>query len=72
MALKEVGIGLSPKERELLQELQAKVTALAALANELKAKFNTHTHTENTAATYTQNATTAAPASQVTSPDVTV
>lgn len=40
MALKEVGIGLSPKEREILKELQDKVAALAALANDLKAKYN--------------------------------
>lgn len=40
MALKTVGIGLAPKERELLEELQAKVTALATLANDLKAKYN--------------------------------
>lgn len=34
---------------------------LSAAVNELKADFNAHTHTENTAATYTQNATTGGP-----------
>ncbi len=72
MALKEVGMGLSPKEREILKELQDKVTELATLVNELKTKYNTHTHTENTAATYTQNATTTAPSNQVTNPDITI
>lgn len=40
MALKTVGQGLSPQLRDVLNELQSKVTGLATLANELKADHN--------------------------------
>jgi len=56
----------------VIDELQTKVTALATLANELKADHNAHVHVENAGATYTQNASTATAAAQVASPDVTI
>lgn len=34
----------------------AEIAALVAMVNDLKAKFNAHTHVENVAAAYTQNA----------------
>ena len=58
--------------RAVIEELQTKVTALAALANEIKADYNTHTHVENTAASYAQNANTQGPSATVSSGDVTI
>jgi hypothetical protein len=59
MALKPVGVH-QVSLQETIVELQAKVTSLATLANELKSDMSAHTHTENTASTYAQNATTGA------------
>jgi hypothetical protein len=58
--------------KAVIEELQTKVTALAALANEIKADYNAHTHTENTAASYAQNASTQGPSATVSSADVTI
>jgi len=55
-----------------IEELQTKVTALATLANEIKADYNAHIHVENTAASYTQNANTQGPSATVSSADVTI
>lgn len=44
----------------------------AFLVNDLKAKYNAHTHTENTAETYTQNATTQGPSATTAVADVTL
>lgn len=54
-----------------LYELARIVNQLQAAVEELKTDFNAHTHTENTAATYTQNATTSGPSVTVaaTTPD---
>ena len=70
MALKSIGTHVASLH-EAIVELQTKVTALATLANELKSDMSGHTHTENTAVSYTQNATTGA-APTVAAPDVTI
>jgi|GEM_PF-1967224 len=46
--------------RDDLNNLITKYNAAVTLINELKSSMSAHTHTENTAASYTQNATTAA------------
>ncbi len=43
-----------------MDNLVTKYNAMVTLVNELKTDMSAHTHTENTAGTYTQNATTAA------------
>uniref|UniRef100_A0A7C4TV27 Uncharacterized protein n=1 Tax=Caldisericum exile TaxID=693075 RepID=A0A7C4TV27_9BACT len=43
-----------------MDNLITKYNAMVTLVNELKTDMSAHTHTENTAASYTQNATTAA------------
>jgi pyruvate carboxylase len=44
----------------LVNDLKAKYNAAVTLINELKADLSEHIHTENTAGSYTQNADTAA------------
>lgn len=48
------------KLRNDVNDLITKYNAAVTLINELKADLSAHTHTENTAETYTQNATTGA------------
>lgn len=57
-----------------LDRVVADLTAIRDLVNDRKAKYNAHTHVENTAGAYTQNAITAAPAAgqQTSVADVTV
>jgi len=56
-----------------LERLRLDVQTLASVVEELRGKYNAHTHVENTAPAYTQNATTAAPAAgqQVSTPVIT-
>jgi hypothetical protein len=74
MAVKTVtesGNNVSAQDSNLLYQLARIVNQLQAAVEELKTDFNAHTHTENTAASYTQNATTSGPSVTVaaTTPD---
>lgn len=49
--------------RPLLTEVVNSLNSLKTQVDDLQEKFNAHTHTENSDAAYTQNASTAPPAS---------
>ncbi|MGB9886900.1 MAG: hypothetical protein ACPLRW_07885 [Moorellales bacterium] len=68
---KEMAEGFASGELwNVLSDLVDDLNAIKNLVNDLKAKYNTHTHTENTAASYTQNASTLGPSATTAVADV--
>ncbi len=60
----ELGVGFGATGRDLaaeLDRLRAYTLSLGEILEDLRAKYNAHTHVENTAARYTRNADTQPP-----------
>ncbi|MAG36105.1 MAG: hypothetical protein CL878_07670 [Dehalococcoidia bacterium] len=58
----DAGFGASGRDLAAeLDRLRTYTLSLGEILEDLRVKYNAHTHVENTAATYTQNATTQAP-----------
>ena len=60
----ELGVGFGATDRDLaaeLDRLRAYTLSLGEILEDLRAKYNAHTHAENTAAQYARNATTQPP-----------
>jgi hypothetical protein len=56
------GVGTGADVLMELERVRANLLALAEVVEDLRGKYNAHTHGENAAGAYVQNATTAGPA----------
>ncbi|MDK2902076.1 MAG: hypothetical protein PWR14_980 [Thermosediminibacterales bacterium] len=70
---KEMAEGFADGELwDVLSDLVDDLNAIKDLVNDLKTKYNSHTHVENVDASYTQNATTQGPSATTAVADVTL